>query len=107
MDIDSSMTTTDVSNEIFAPSNRVPPEIVVEIIHELLPINIDYNPRTQKRLDVLLTATSVCRYWRCAAIDHVTLWSVIPMDRGGIGELFLQRSRNVPLSVTFKAKNRE
>ena len=107
MDVDSSMTTTDVSDEIVAPSHRVPPEIVVEIVHELLPINIDYNPRMQKRLDVLLTAASVCRYWRCAAIDHVTLWSVIPMDRGEIGELFLQRSRNVPLSVTFKAKNRE
>ena len=47
MDIDSSMTTTDVSDEIVAPSHRVPPEIVVEIVHELLPINIDYNPRTQ------------------------------------------------------------
>jgi len=107
MDIDNSMTTTDVSNEIVAPSHRVPPEIVVEIIHELLPTNIDYNPQMQKRLDVLLTATSICRYWRCAAIDHATLWSVISMDRGEIGELFLQRSRNVPLSVTFEAKNRE
>ena len=107
MDVDNSATTADVSNEIVVPSHRVPPEIVIEIIHELLPTKIDYNPQMQKRLDVLLTATSICRYWRHAAIDHPILWSVVPMDRRNLGELFLQRSRNVPLSVTFQAKTRK
>ena len=107
MDVGNSVTATDVSNKIVSPSHRVPPEIVAEIIHELLPTDIDWDTQMQKRLNVLFTATSICRYWRYAAVDHATLWSVVPMDHRYLGELFLQRSRNAPLSVTFEAKTRK
>jgi hypothetical protein len=109
MDVDNSVTTTGVSNEIIAPSHRIPPEIVVEIIHELLPTTtkIDYNPQMGWRLKVLLTATSICRYWRYAAIGHATLWSIVPMSRIGLRGLFLKRSCDMPLLVTFEGKTRE
>ena len=104
MDVYDPTTTTDALNRTVAPSHRIPPEIFVKIIHELLPVEVDYNPQIQERIDVLLTATGICRYWRCAALDHATLWSVVPPDRMNLGELFLQRPRNVPLSVTFEVK---
>ena len=88
------------------PLERIPPEIIVKIIHALLPTQIDYGPWIQKRLDVLLRVTSICRYWRYAIIDHATLWSIVPIDRRSLGEVFLQRSRNAPLSITFEVDTR-
>ena len=95
------------TDKIVAPLHRVPPEIIVQIIRELLPANIDCNPQMRKRLDVLLTTAGVCRYWRYTALDHATLWSVAPMDRRSLGELFLQRSRNIPFFVVFETKTRK
>jgi len=106
MDVDNSMKMADASNKIIAPSHRVPSEVVAEIIRGLLPAKIDYDPQMQERLDALLTATGICRYWRHAALDHATLWSVVPMDHKSLGELFLQRSRNAPLLVTYGMKTR-
>lgn len=105
MDVDDSVTTSGLNGIVTLP-HRVPPEIVARIIHELLPTKTDYGIQIQKRLDVLLTATSICRYWRYAALDHATLWSVIPIDRRSLGERFLERSRNVSLTVTFEVKTR-
>ena len=102
MDVDDPVVATDPPNGIAAPSHRIPPEIVAKIIHGLFPTKINYAPYMQMRLEVLLTATSICRYWRHAAIDHATLWSVIPIDHESLGGLFLQRSRNAPLLVTFE-----
>ena len=98
--------TTDAPNDIVPPSQRIPPEIIFKIIHTLLPTRIDYGPWVQKRLDVLLKVTSICRYWRYAALDHATLWSIVPIDRRSLGEVFLQRSRNIPLLVTFEVNTR-
>lgn len=106
MDVGDPMATTKPSSEIVTPWHRVPPEIIVKIIHELLPIEIDYYPLTWWRLDVLFKVTSICRYWRYAAIDHATLWSVIPIDHRSLGELFLQRSRDAPLSITYVVETR-
>ena len=104
MDVDDA--TADTLNKIATPSHRIPPEIVTKIIQELLPTKIDYGLLIRKRLDALLKATRICRYWRHAALDHATLWSVVPIDRRSLGELFLQRSRNAPLLVTFEVKTR-
>ena len=106
MDVDDTVMATDPPKRTATPSHRIPPEIVAKIIHGLLPAKIDYGPLIQKRLEVLLTATSICRYWRHAAIDHATLWSVVPIDRKSLGELFLQRSRNAPLLITFEVNTR-
>ena len=103
MDVDDPMMAPNAPNEIVAPSCRVPPEIIVEIIREVLPTKVDYGPQMRERLDVLLTVTGVCRYWRCAALDYATLWSIVPVDRQNLGELFLWRSRNAPLTVVFEA----
>lgn len=104
MDVDDAM--TDVLNKTVTPSHRVPPEIVTKIIQDLLPTKIDYGLLIRERLGVLLTATSICQYWRHAALDHATLWSIVPIDRRSLGELFLQRSRNAPLLIIFDVKTR-
>ena len=70
---------------------RIPPEIVVKIIRELLPENICDPPRIQDRISALLGATSICRYWRCAVLDDASLWSVVPAHLKNLGPLFLQR----------------
>jgi len=106
MDVDDAVITTDAPNRIVTSSHSIPPEIIAKVIHELLPTNVDYGPLTQKRLEVLLTATSICRYWRYAALDHATLWSVVPIDRKSLGGLFLQRSRDTPLFITFEVNTR-
>jgi len=107
MDVDDPVVATDSSSRIVTPSHRIPPEIVAKIIHGLLPLKIEYGPSIQKRLEVLLMATSICRYWRHAAIEHATLWSVVPIDRKSLGGLFLQRSRNAPLLITFEVNTRK
>jgi len=106
MDVDDAVIMTDALNGIVTPSHRIPPEIVAKIIHELLPEKVDYGPLVQKRIEVLLTATSICRYWRHAALDYATLWSVVPIDRKSLGGLFLQRSRNATLLITFEVNTR-
>lgn len=107
MDVDATVTTTiRASNEIVPPSQRIPPEIVVRIIQELLPTDIGYGPLTRKRLNVLLNASSICRYWRYAAFDHANFWSIVPIDRRSLGALFLQRSRNAPLLITYEVNTR-
>ncbi|KAF9650271.1 hypothetical protein BDM02DRAFT_1445659 [Thelephora ganbajun] len=106
MDMDNTVITTHDLDNVVTPSHRIPPEIVVNIIDRLLPTKIDYGSLIQKRLDVLLRVTSICRYWRYAAFDNATLWSVVPIDRKSLGELFLQRSRNAPLFVTFEVNTR-
>ena len=106
MDVDDRVTAADASSNTIPPSLRIPPEIIVKIIHILLPTQVDYGPWIQKRLNVLLKVTSICRYWRYALIDHATLWSVVPMDRRSLGEAFLQRSRDVSLLITFEINTR-
>lgn len=100
------MATQDPLRDSVPPSQRIPPEIIVKIIHILLPTEVGHGPWIQKRLNFLLRVTSICRYWRYAAVDHATLWSVVPIDRRSLGEVFLQRSRNVPLLVTFEVNTR-
>jgi hypothetical protein len=106
MDVDGGAVTADLPSDIVPPSQRIPPEIIVKIIHVLVPTQTDHGPWIQKRLDALLKATSICRYWRYAALDHATLWSVVPIDRRSLGEAFLQRSRNVSLLITFEVSTR-
>lgn len=103
MDVGDPTTVTNAPNKIVIPSHRVPPEIIGEIVCELLPTEVDDDPRVRERLDVLLTVTGICRYWRRAALDHATLWSVVPVDYCNLGELFLRRSRNASLTVIFEA----
>lgn len=103
MQVDGAPITTDSLSGVATPSYRIPPEIIAKVIRELLPAKIGYATLMEERLEVLLTATSICQYWRYAALDHATLWSVVPVDRKRLGELFLQRSRNAPLSITFVA----
>lgn len=105
MDVDDTPITTDQVN-IVPPPQRIPPETIVSIIQILLPARIDYGSWIQKRLDVLLKVTSICRYWRFAALDHATLWSVVPIDRRSLGEVFLQRSRNAPLLIAYEVNTR-
>jgi hypothetical protein len=80
------------------PAYWIPPEIIAMIIRELLPKNI-YS--VEGRIDALRSATSICRYWRYAALNDASLWSVIPAFKGYLRRQFLQRSRNMPLSVVF------
>lgn len=102
MRLDNLTMTTDGPSSVVAPSHRIPPEIVAKIIQELLPAWIDYGPSIKERLVVLSTATSICQYWRYAALEHASLWSIVPIDRKSVGELFLRRSRNAPLFITFE-----
>lgn len=106
MDADDPAITPPSLNEILSPSQHIPPEIVVKIIHSLLPTKIDYGSLIQERLNVLLKVTSICRYWRYAALDHATLWSTVPMDRRSLGEVFLRRSRSLPLLITYEVSTR-
>ena len=106
MDVDEIPKTKDSTNVIVNPSQRIPPEIVVKIIRLLLPTNIGHGSLILERLDALIKVTSISRYWRYAAFDHATLWSIVPIDRRSLGERFLQRSRNAPLLVTYEVNTR-
>jgi len=106
MDVDDATEITSGLKKPVIPSHRIPPEIIVKIIQGLLPEKVDYGPPVKKRLNVLLIATSICRYWRYAALDHATLWSIVPIDRRSLGGLFLQRSRNASLSIIFEVNTR-
>ncbi|KAF9650272.1 hypothetical protein BDM02DRAFT_3127754 [Thelephora ganbajun] len=103
MDLGDAVAPTNASTRIVPSSHRIPPEIIVKIIRALLPGKIRYGTAMQDRINDLLIATSICRYWRYAVLDHATLWSVVPVYRKTLGPLFLQRSRNVPLSIVFYA----
>lgn len=103
---DGAVLTVDPPGDTVPPFQRIPPEIIVKIIHILVPTQVDSGTWIQKRLDVLLKVTSICRYWRYAAFDHANLWSVVPIDRRSLGEAFLQRSRRAPLLVTFEVNTR-
>ena len=93
----------DASEGIVPSSHRIPPEIIAKIIRKTLPTKIRCGPIMEDRITALLVATSVCRHWRYAVLDHATLWSVVPIHRKSLGQLYLQRSRNVPLSIVFYA----
>lgn len=103
MDAGDTIVTMNPLEEIVPPAHRIPPEIIVKIIRGLLPAKIKYPRRIEDRVKSLLTATSICRYWRYAVLDNAALWSVVPAYRKTLGPLFLQRSRNVPLSIVFYA----
>ena len=104
--VDDLAITADGPSGTVPPAHRIPPEIVAKIIHELLPAKVDYEPGIRKRLEALSVATSICRYWRFAALDHAFLWSVVPMDCKNLAELYLQRSRNAPLFITLEEDQR-
>ena len=87
--------------EVVPPPHRIPPEFIVKIICEIFSAKINYPPRIEERISALLAVTRICRYWRYAALDDALLWSVVPVYRKILGPLFLQRSRDAPLSIVF------
>ena len=106
MNVDGAVAPRNTLEGIVPPSHRIPPEIIAKIVHRTLPTKIPYGPKMEDRVEALRVATSVCRRWRYAVLDHATLWSVVPIYLKFLGPLYLQRSRNVPLSIVFYANGR-
>ena len=103
MNVDDAVVPTSALEEVVLPLRCIPPEIITKIIRKTLPAEICYGHIMQDRIMALLVATSICRHWRYALLDHATLWSIVPIHCKSLGQLYLQRSRNVPLSIIFYA----
>jgi len=103
MDVDDAVAPTNTSKEVVPPSYRIPPEIIAKIIRGIIPPKIRHGHIMQERIKALRVATSICQYWRYAVLDHATLWSIVPIHRKTLGQLYLQRSGNAPLSIVFCA----
>ena len=103
MDVDDAVMSADASEAHIPPLHRIPPEIIIKIIRRSLPARIRSGRLMQEHIRALLIATSICRYWRCVALNDVTLWSVVPIYHKTLGPLCLERSCGAPLSVVFYA----
>ncbi|VDB85889.1 unnamed protein product [Peniophora sp. CBMAI 1063] len=76
--------------------DSLPAEILQLIFEELSlqsPINL-----TMRELGWLVVS-HVSRRWREAAIDHAGLWSTLDLGQYQLWPIFLERSRDTPLSI--------
>ncbi|KAL1701009.1 hypothetical protein EV121DRAFT_282967 [Schizophyllum commune] len=90
-----------------APVNKLPPELLGRIFLLCQPHYDDFLPYWTSRRSLLWTAiTRVCTHWRHIAIALPALWCTIDLSRNDpaeIGETFLARSAESPLTVFFSS----
>ena len=101
MDVGDTVVTTNTFEGFVPPVYRVAPEIIVKIVRRLLLEKINYFATVADHIEALLEATSICRHWRYAVLDDAILWSLVPAHLKALGPLFLQRSRNMPLTQSY------
>jgi len=83
------------------PINKLPPEILAHCflyLVECFPLTI--GPTTNH--NEWICVTHVCKYWRVVAIGFSGLWNRIEFTRPEILEMYLERSRSMPLGVCMK-----
>ncbi|KAL1679483.1 hypothetical protein EV122DRAFT_209754 [Schizophyllum commune] len=90
-----------------APVNKLPPELLGRIFLLCQPHYDDFLPYWPSRRSLLWTAIPrVCTHWRRIAIAFPALWCTIDLSRNDpaeIGETFLARSAESPLTVFFSS----
>ncbi|KZS91731.1 hypothetical protein SISNIDRAFT_487048 [Sistotremastrum niveocremeum HHB9708] len=86
------------------PIGRLSDEIIVHIMKE----SDSYHYRDRENPDGIgfRSAFAVCSRWRNIAINSPILWTRIPLPiTSDIFSLFVERSRNLPLSVYIRTSN--
>ena len=85
-------------NTTVAAINRFPQEVLA-----LIPTHLD--PKTPRNT---LNASHVCRYWRTAFVSFPTIWTAIDSTcmTPPLMQLYLDRSRMLPLDITLGTKTR-
>ena len=96
-------TTLKIHQNAFRPINMLPPEILVEIFHEVYPLPTDFPPSIYAYPfpDYLVKISHVCSHWRQTALACPSLWSAIHVSkwRSQHTMTFLQRSMRTPLRI--------
>jgi hypothetical protein len=96
-------TTLKIHQNAFRPINMLPPEILVEIFHEVYPLPTNFPPssRDYPHTDDLVKISHVCSHWRQTALACPSLWSTIHVThwRSQHTTAFLQRSMRTLLRI--------
>jgi hypothetical protein len=96
-------TTLKVHQNASRPINMLPPEILVEIFHEVYPLLTRFPPSTEDYpwQDDLVKISHVCSHWRQTALACPSLWSAIHVSgsRARHAPVFLKRSMCTSLRI--------
>ena len=96
-------TTLKIHQNAFRPINMLPPEILVEIFHEVYPLPANFPPSIYDypHTDDLVKISHVCSHWRQTALACPSLWSTIHVThwRSQHTTAFLQRSMRTLLRI--------
>lgn len=95
-----------------APVKKVPVELLCHIISLLAKPGSTMSVSSKQNLASLLRISSVCRYWRHAAITNALFWADIKIKSQAEGALrlaitFLKRSEGASLAVKIALRNRD
>ncbi|KAF8643003.1 hypothetical protein AX16_009248 [Volvariella volvacea WC 439] len=91
------------------PSHRIPPEIIsciTALLNDLQDVKRDGNLVIQGSYVQRVHFTSICHYWRAAAINDALLWTCINFNYPELVPTVIQRSKNLPLSVHFSTNHK-
>ena len=86
------------------PINRIPVEIFTPICQLTLPSDTEFAIPDNRRVFCVMKLMHVCRRWRSVLVSSPVLWTsfhVVKTTPKFIGEC-LQRSRKLPIHVSFK-----
>ncbi|KAJ7649063.1 hypothetical protein DFH06DRAFT_1332085 [Mycena polygramma] len=96
---------------VVSPIRRVPPEILGEIFSYLVPSHFSEISQIEQIVvdHAPWSITRVCSHWSAVALETPALWSTVLLklkylgEQGAVSliELWLRRSRNMPLNVTI------
>ncbi|KDQ19462.1 hypothetical protein BOTBODRAFT_142993 [Botryobasidium botryosum FD-172 SS1] len=86
-----------------APIHCLPPELISSIFELAVPGALGHTSGDEVPLNVV----RVSRDWRQIAMDSPRAWAHIPMVPEPLLSTFLERSKNVPLELTFYRTTRE
>ena len=104
-----------VSDPIFAPVRKLPPEILAKIFVECIPSLVHERPSLSFDSGMHLQQVrarigQVCRVWNAILIDEPGVWATLVLDNPPpaleIVSLWIKRSKSHPLDVSLLMNNR-
>lgn len=86
------------------PINRIPLEILCHTFRQLATPGSTLSVSSKQNIVSLLLVSSVCQYWRRAAITNAVFWADIKIESQAVGALklatlFLERSNGASLAI--------
>ena len=90
------------------PFDELPRELLLEIFKNAYPDNVYYGHRLRQRFVYPANLAQVCKYWRRLALEERSLWkniylmdSMYEYEMGAATRTYLERSKNLPLFLTW------